>query len=283
MTIHPALPDPIIEAIVKLALTEDLGRAGDVTTAATILPDTMANWVMRARQPGVVAGLDAAALTLRMIDPAATLTIQTPDGSRVAPGDIIAHVTGKAQSLLTAERVMLNFVGQLSGIATLTAKFVAEVAGTKAKIACTRKTSPGMRALAKKAVRLGGGSNHRFALDDAILIKDNHVAAAGSVQQALTRAKANAGHLLPIEVEVDSLAQLEQAIPFHPTCIMLDNFTLDDLRAAVVRVDGKILLEASGGVNLSTVRAIAETGVDIISVGALTHSAPCLDIGLDEI
>jgi nicotinate-nucleotide pyrophosphorylase (carboxylating) len=276
------LPDPIIEPIVRLALAEDLGRAGDVTTAATIAPDTMADWVMRARQPGIIAGLDAAALALRLIDPSATLTIISPDGSSVAAGDTIAHLKGKAQSLLTAERVMLNFVGQLSGIATLTSKFVALTQSTKAKIACTRKTSPGMRALAKKAVRLGGGSNHRFALDDAILIKDNHVAAAGGVPQALTRAKVNAGHLLPIEVEVDSLAQLDQAIPFKPTCIMLDNFSLEDLKTAVARVDGKILLEASGGVNLSTVAAIAQTGVDIISVGALTHSAPCLDIGLDD-
>jgi nicotinate-nucleotide pyrophosphorylase (carboxylating) len=277
------LPDPIIEPIVRMALAEDLGRAGDVTTAATISPDTMAHWVMRARQDGVVAGLDAAALALRLVDPAATLDIRVPDGDKLARGDVIALISGKAQSLLTAERVMLNFVGQLSGIATLTAAFVAQTHGTKARIACTRKTSPGMRALAKKAVRLGGGSNHRFALDDAILIKDNHVAAAGGVTAALTRAKANAGHLLPIEVEVDSLAQLEEAIPFNPTCIMLDNFTLDDLRTAVARVDGKMLLEASGGVNLSTVRDIALTGVDIISVGALTHSAPCLDIGLDEV
>jgi nicotinate-nucleotide pyrophosphorylase (carboxylating) len=282
MSTSTPLPDPIIEPIVRMALAEDLGRAGDVTTSATISADAIANWVMRARQPGVVAGLDAAVLALRLIDPQAILTIISSDGSTVAAGDTIARLSGKAQSLLTAERVMLNFVGQLSGIATLTAKFVAEVQGTKAKIACTRKTSPGMRALAKKAVRLGGGSNHRFALDDAILIKDNHVAAAGGVAQALTRAKANAGHLLPIEVEVDSLVQLDQAIPFQPTCIMLDNFSLEDLRAAVARVDGKILLEASGGVNLGTVRAIAETGVDIISVGALTHSAPCLDIGLDD-
>jgi nicotinate-nucleotide pyrophosphorylase (carboxylating) len=273
---------PLSSAIVRMALAEDLGRAGDVTTSATIVAGTMANWVMRARQPGVIAGLDAAALALRLVDPSASLTIVSPDGSTVAAGDTIATLSGKAHSLLTAERVMLNFVGQLSGIATLTAKFVAETRGTKAKIACTRKTSPGMRALAKKAVRLGGGSNHRFALDDAILIKDNHVAAAGGVPQALTRAKANAGHLLPIEVEVDSLAQLDQAVPFNPTCIMLDNFSLADLRTAVVRVGGAILLEASGGVNLTTVRAIAETGVDIISVGALTHSAPCLDIGLDD-
>jgi nicotinate-nucleotide pyrophosphorylase (carboxylating) len=276
------LPDPIIEPVVRMALAEDLGRAGDVTTSATIVAGTLANWVMRARQPGVVAGLDAAILALRLIDREARLDVVSPDGSTVVAGDTIARLSGKAQSLLIAERVMLNFVGQLSGVATLTAKFVAETKGTKAKIACTRKTSPGMRALAKKAVRLGGGSNHRFALDDAILIKDNHVAAAGGVPQALTRAKANAGHLLPIEVEVDSLAQLEQAIPFNPSCIMLDNFKLEDLRTAVARVDGKILLEASGGVNLATVRAIAETGVDIISVGALTHSAPCLDIGLDD-
>jgi nicotinate-nucleotide pyrophosphorylase (carboxylating) len=276
------LPDPIIEPIVRMALAEDLGRAGDVTTDATIAPDALAHWVMRARQGGVIAGLDAAVLALKLVDPNATFDIFVPDGGVIAPGDLIASLSGKARSLLTAERVMLNFVGQLSGIATLTAKFVSLTAGTKAKIACTRKTSPGMRALAKKAVRLGGGSNHRFALDDAILIKDNHVAAAGGVPQALTRAKAHAGHLLPIEVEVDSLAQLEQAIPFNPTCIMLDNFSLDDLRTAVARVDGKILLEASGGVTLSSVAAIAATGVDIISVGALTHSAPCLDIGLDE-
>lgn len=276
------LPDPIIEPIVRLALAEDLGRAGDVTTTATINSETKANWIMRARQQGVIAGLDAAAMALRLIDPHAIMTIISPDGSKVVAGDTIAHLSGKAQSLLIAERVMLNFVGQLSGIATLTARFVDAVAGTNAKIACTRKTSPGMRALAKKAVRLGGGSNHRFALDDAILIKDNHVAAAGGVAQALTRAKANAGHLLPIEVEVDRLSQLEEAIPFGPKCIMLDNFSLQDLATAVARVNGKILLEASGGVNLSTVGAIARTGVDIISVGALTHSAPCLDIGLDD-
>jgi nicotinate-nucleotide pyrophosphorylase (carboxylating) len=278
-----ALPNPIIEPIVRLALAEDLGRAGDITTAATIAPDTMAQWMMRARQTGVVAGLDAAELALAIIDADATFDIVVPEGSVVARGDVIAQVYGRAQSLLTAERVMLNFVGQLSGIATLTATFVALIQGTKARIACTRKTSPGMRALAKKAVRLGGGSNHRFALDDAILIKDNHVAAAGGVTAALTRARANAGHLLPIEVEVDSLSQLDEAIPFKPTCIMLDNFSLADLRTAVARVNGTILLEASGGVNLSTVKDIAETGVDIISVGALTHSAPCLDIGLDEV
>jgi nicotinate-nucleotide pyrophosphorylase (carboxylating) len=278
----PPLSDVIIEPIVRLALAEDLGRAGDVTSQAMIISQKPFEWVIRSRKAGIIAGVDAAILAMRLIDPTVGFSVVSGDGCKVMAGDTIARLKGAAQSLLTAERVMLNFIGQLSGIATLTAQFVAEIAGTKAKIACTRKTSPGMRALAKKAVRLGGGSNHRFGLDDAILIKDNHVAAAGGVAQALTRAKAYAGHLLPIEVEVDSLAQLEQAICFNPNCIMLDNFPLEDLRKAVIRVDRKVTLEASGGITLSNVRAIAQTGVDIISVGALTHSAPCLDVGLDD-
>ena len=276
------LPDMVIEPIVRMALAEDLGRAGDVTTLATVDPDLEVQWVLRARNPGVLAGLDAAALTLRLIDPKAVLQPRLSEGATLAAGDVIATLHGKAQSLLMAERVMLNFLGPLSGIASLTARYVEAVKGTNAKITCTRKTTPGLRALQKKAVRLGGGSNHRFGLDDAILIKDNHVAAAGGFLPALTRAKAYGGHLLPIEVEVDSLAQLEEALPFAPTCIMLDNFSLADLKAAVARVAGAVTLEASGGVNLSTVADIAATGVDYISVGALTHSAPCLDLGLDE-
>ncbi len=276
------LPDVVIEPIVRMALAEDLGRAGDVTTFATVDPDLAVQWVLRARSPGVLAGLDAAALTLRLIDPKAALQPRLSEGATLAAGDVIATLHGKAQSLLMAERVMLNFLGPLSGIASLTARYVEAVKGTNAKITCTRKTTPGLRSLQKKAVRLGGGSNHRYGLDDAILIKDNHVAAAGGIVPALTRAKAYGGHLLPIEVEVDSLAQLEQALPFTPTCIMLDNFSLADLRAAVARVAGAVTLEASGGVNLSTVADIAATGVDYISVGALTHSAPCLDLGLDE-
>ena len=276
------LPDVVIEPIVRMALAEDLGRAGDVTTLATVDTDLEVQWVLRARSPGVLAGLDAATLTLRLIDPAAVLQPHLKEGAVLAAGDVIATLHGKAQSLLMAERVMLNFLGPLSGIASLTARYVEAVKGTNAKITCTRKTTPGLRALQKKAVRLGGGSNHRFGLDDAILIKDNHVAAAGGIVPALTRAKAYGGHLLPIEVEVDSLAQLEEALPFSPTCIMLDNFSLADLRAAVARVAGAVTLEASGGVNLSTVADIAATGVDYISVGALTHSAPCLDLGLDE-
>ncbi len=276
------LPDVVIEPIVRMALAEDLGRAGDVTTLATVDTDLEVQWVLRARSPGVLAGLDAAALTLRLIDPSAVLQPHLKEGAILTAGDVIATLQGKAQSLLMAERVMLNFLGPLSGIASLTARYVEAVKGTKAKITCTRKTTPGLRSLQKKAVRLGGGSNHRYGLDDAILIKDNHVAAAGGIVPALTRAKAYGGHLLPIEVEVDSLTQLEQALPFTPTCIMLDNFGLADLRAAVARVAGAVTLEASGGVNLSTVADIAATGVDYISVGALTHSAPCLDLGLDE-
>jgi nicotinate-nucleotide pyrophosphorylase (carboxylating) len=276
------LPDVVIEPIVRMALAEDLGRAGDVTTLATVDPDLEVQWVLRARSAGVLAGLDAAALTLRLIDPKAVLQPRLSEGATLAAGDVIATLHGKAQSLLMAERVMLNFLGSLSGIASLTARYVEAVKGTNAKITCTRKTTPGLRALQKKAVRLGGGSNHRFGLDDAILIKDNHVAAAGGIVPALTRAKAYGGHLLPIEVEVDSLAQLEEALPFAPTCIMLDNFSLADLRAALARVAGAVTLEASGGVNLTTVADIAATGVDYISVGALTHSAPCLDLGLDE-
>lgn len=277
------LPDVVIEPIVRMALAEDLGRTGDVTTLATAAPDLEVQWVLRARSAGVLAGLDAAALTFRLIDPKAVLEPRLSEGAALAAGDVIATLHGKAQSLLMAERVMLNFLGPLSGIASLTARYVEAVKGTNAKITCTRKTTPGLRALQKKAVRLGGGSNHRFGLDDAILIKDNHVAAAGGIVPALTRAKAYGGHLLPIEVEVDSLAQLEEALPFAPTCIMLDNFSLADLRAAVARVAGAVTLEASGGVNLSTVADIAATGVDYISVGALTHSAPCLDLGLDEV
>jgi len=272
----------VIEPIVRMALAEDLGRAGDVTTLATVDPDHEVQWVLRARSAGVLAGLDAATLTLRLIDPNAVLQPHLNEGAALAAGDVIATLHGKAQSLLMAERVMLNFLGPLSGIASLTARYVEAVKGTKAKITCTRKTTPGLRALQKKAARLGGGSNHRFGLDDAILIKDNHVAAAGGIVPALTRARAYGGHLLPIEVEVDSLAQLGEALPFAPTCVMLDNFSLVNLRAAVARVAGAVTLEASGGVNLSTVADIAATGVDYISVGALTHSAPCLDLGLDE-
>jgi nicotinate-nucleotide pyrophosphorylase (carboxylating) len=274
------LPDLLVEPIVRAALLEDLGRAGDVT-AALIDARAMLQARFVARRPGCIAGLACVRLAIRALDPEARLEVLVEDGSDAAPGQPIARVDANARALLSAERTALNLLGRLSGVATLTRAYVEAVSGTRAIIVDTRKTTPGLRSLEKYAVRCGGGVNHRFGLDDAILIKDNHIAAAGGVAEALTRARALAGHLTPIEVEVDSLAQLDQALPFTPDVIMLDNFSLDDLKTAVVRTGGKVRLEASGGVTLETVRAIAETGVDAISVGALTHSAPVLDIGLD--
>jgi len=274
------LPDLLVEPVVRAALAEDLGRAGDVT-AALIDADVRLKAEFAARQPGRIAGLVCVRLALAALDPAATLEILVGDGQDAEPGRPIARVDANARALLSAERTALNLLGRLSGVATLTRAYVQAVAGTGAMIVDTRKTTPGLRALEKYAVRCGGGVNHRFGLDDAILIKDNHVAATGGVAEALTRAKAIAGHLTPIEVEVDGLDQLEQALPFAPNVIMLDNFSLGDLVRAVAMTGGRVRLEASGGVTLDTVRAIAETGVDAISVGALTHSAPVLDIGLD--
>jgi nicotinate-nucleotide pyrophosphorylase (carboxylating) len=276
------LPDLLIEPIVRAALAEDLGRAGDMT-AALIDADTRLHAAFVARKPGRISGLACLRLAVHALDPAAKIEVLVGDGQDAEPGQSIARVDANARALLTAERTALNLLGRLSGVATLTRAHVQAVEGTKAVIVDTRKTTPGLRALEKYAVRCGGGVNHRFGLDDAILIKDNHVAAAGSVPQVLERARAIAGHLTPIEVEVDSLEQLSQALPFAPNVIMLDNFSLDDLRKAVAMNAGRVRLEASGGVNLDTVRAIAETGVDAISVGALTHSAPVLDIGLDAV
>ncbi len=276
-----ALPDLLIEPIVRAALAEDLGRAGDITAQAVVPADARAACAFRARGHGVVAGIDCARLTMACVDPAVAFETVLGDGARVAPGDVIARVEGKARAILAAERVALNLLCHLSGVATLTACYVAAVAGTAARIADTRKTLPGLRALQKHAVRCGGGVNHRFGLDDAILIKDNHIAVCGGVAAALERAKAAAGHLVKIEIEVDSIAQLREALPYRPDVIMLDNFGLDALAEAVAIARGQAVLEASGGVNLDTVRAIAETGVDVISVGALTHSASNFDIGLD--
>ena len=281
--VPPPLPAIILDPIVRLALAEDLGRAGDLTTDATISPDTKMSVVIAARQPGVIAGLDAATHALHLIDTAMQLTIEKPDGSAIVPGDVVGRLDGTARSILTAERTMLNFIGRLSGVATLTRKFVETVAHTDARIVCTRKTTPGHRALEKRAVRCGGGTAHRYGLDDAILIKDNHIAACGSISEAMTRAKAYAGHLRMIEIEVDTLDQLEEALKFSPHAVLLDNMDTDMLRRAVAMIDGRVTAEASGGVNLSTVAAIAETGVDFISVGALTHSAPNLDVGLDVV
>jgi len=277
------LPDILIEPVVRAALTEDLGRAGDVTAAACLPAGLSLSAVFAARTPGRVAGLDCVRLAIGLLDPMARFEIVAHDGSDVERGDVLARVQGDARALLSAERVALNLLGRLCGVATLTRAYVRAVEGTHARIVCTRKTTPGLRALEKYAVRCGGATNHRYGLDDAILIKDNHIAACGGVAHALTRAKAAAGHLMKIEVEVDTLDQLDQALPFTPDVIMLDNFSLADLKAAVARVAGAVTLEASGGVSLETVRAIAETGVDAISVGALTHSAPVLDIGLDAV
>ena len=234
-----------------------------------------------ARNPGRIAGLDCARLAIAALDPTARFEVRIADGEDAPAGGVLAVVEADARALLSAERVALNLLGRLSGVATLTAAYARAVEGTGAHITCTRKTTPGLRALEKYAVRCGGGINHRYGLDDAILIKDNHIAACGGIGPALQRAKAAAGHLVKIEIEVDTLAQLDEALPYEPDVVMLDNFSLDDLRLAVIRAKRTVLLEASGGVTLETVRAIAETGVDVISSGALTHSAPVLDIGLD--
>ena len=276
-----SLPDLLIEPIVLASLAEDLGRAGDVTSAACIPAEARLAAAFVARQGGVVAGLACARLAVAALDPTARFEVQVADGASVAAGQILARVEANARALLAAERTALNLVCRLSGVATLTAAYVAETAGTAARIIDTRKTTPGLRALEKYAVRCGGGANHRFGLDDAILLKDNHVAACGGVGEAVRRARAAVGHMVKIEVEIDRLDQLDEALAEGPDIVMLDNFSQVDLAEAVRRTDGRALLEASGGVNLETVRAIAETGVDLISVGALTHSAPILDIGLD--
>ena len=280
----PPLPAIILDPIVRLALSEDLGRAGDLTTDATIAAGTQMSVVIAARQPGVIAGLDVAAHALSLIDPTVRLEIHKGDGAAVKPGDIVAELNGSARSILTAERTMLNFIGRLSAVATMTRAYVEKVAHTDATIVCTRKTTPGHRALEKRAVRCGGGTAHRYGLDDAVLIKDNHIAACdGSVALALERAKAYAGHLRMIEIEVDTLDQFEEALKHGPHAVLLDNMSPETLRRAVKMNQGRVTLEASGGVNLDTVASIAETGVDFISVGALTHSAPNLDVGMDVV
>ena len=277
----PGLPAVLIEPVVRLALAEDLGRAGDVTARACVPEDARFSGVLAARREGTIAGLEAARIAFSMMDRTGSFDAVVSDGQQAPAGAVLARIAGSARAVLAAERTALNLLGRLSGVATLTAAYVRAVEGTGARIADTRKTTPGLRALEKHAVLCGGGLNHRFGLDDAILIKDNHVAVCGGVGPALERARAGAGHLMKIEVEVDSLTQLEEALPYRPDVVMLDNFSLDDLREAVRLARGRAVLEASGGVSLERVRAIAETGVDVISVGALTHSAPALDVGLD--
>lgn len=275
------LPDLLIDPVVRAALAEDLGRAGDITALACIDPDARLEATFGARKAGTIAGLACARLAILAMDPEAKFKTRVSDGDQVAAGAVLAKVSANARALLSAERTALNLLGRLSGVATLTRAYVDAVAGTTARITDTRKTTPGLRALEKYAVRCGGALNHRFGLDDAILIKDNHVAACGGVGEAIRRARAFAGHLVKVECEVDSLAQLVEALDAGPDVVMLDNFSLKNLRIAVGMTAGRVVLEASGGVTLDTVRDIAETGVDVISVGALTHSASVLDIGLD--
>ncbi|WP_018699261.1 carboxylating nicotinate-nucleotide diphosphorylase [Amorphus coralli] len=276
-----ALPALMVEPIVRAALLEDLGRAGDLTTDAIVPADLTAEAVIAARQPGIVAGCQVAALAFRLVDPAMTVTVERPDGSRVASGDVVMRIAGSARALLTGERTALNLQCRLSGIATATGELVDAVRGTEAAVTCTRKTTPGLRALEKAAVRAGGGANHRFGLDDAVLIKDNHIALAGSVTAAIERARARIGHLVKIEVEVDTLQQLEEAMTAAPDVVLLDNMGPETLAKAVAFVDGRAILEASGRITRETARAIAETGVDIVSAGWLTHSSKALDLGLD--
>jgi nicotinate-nucleotide pyrophosphorylase (carboxylating) len=275
------LPKIMIEPLVRAALLEDLGRAGDITSAAVVPADVIARTVLAARQAGVVAGLDLAALAFELIDPRVTVSVERQDGAVVGPGDRIAAITGPARGILTAERTALNFLCHLSGVATATASVVAALRGYRAQVVCTRKTTPGLRALEKYAVRAGGGGNHRFGLDDAVLIKDNHVAIAGGVTEALRRAKAAVGHLVKIELEVDTLAQLAEAMEEGVDAVLLDNMDPATLAKAVAFVGGRALTEASGRITPETAPIVAASGVDLISIGWLTHSAPILDIGLD--
>jgi nicotinate-nucleotide pyrophosphorylase (carboxylating) len=271
----------MVEPLVRASLLEDLGRAGDLTTDAIVPAGLAARAALVAREPGVVAGLDLAKLAFALIDPNITMHFEVNDGATVTTSDVIARVSGPARGILMAERTALNFLGHLSGIASATASIVEAVRGTRAKITCTRKTTPGLRAVEKYAVRAGGGANHRFGLDDAILVKDNHIAIAGGIAQALRRARAAAGHLVKVELEVDSLDQLEEALAEGVDAVLLDNMSLDMLAEAVRIVNSRVTTEASGRVTPKSAPAVAATGVDLISVGWLTHSAAMLDVGLD--
>ncbi|MDX2307212.1 MAG: carboxylating nicotinate-nucleotide diphosphorylase [Hyphomicrobium sp.] len=275
------LPAILIEGAVKAALAEDLGLSGDLTTDATIPTSARATADFVARKPGVVSGLDVARCTLRTLDDAIEFKTHVQDGDAVEAGQNIATVRGPARAILTGERVALNFMGRMSGIATLTRRYVESVTGTDARIVDTRKTTPGLRAFEKYAVRCGGGHNHRTGLFDAILIKDNHIVAAGGIAAAIEAARRHAGHMVRIEVEVDNFDQLTEALKHPIDAVLLDNMSPAKLTEAVRMVSGRVTTEASGGVSLETVRAIAESGVNLISVGALTHSAPVLDLGLD--
>jgi len=278
---EPALDEVLLKPLVEAALTEDLGRRGDVTSQATIPADMQAQLQIKARQAGVICGMDLARLSFALVDAQIEFIAQVVDGETVAAGTVLAIVSGNARHLLTAERTALNFMTHLSGIATATRQIVDSVAEYPAQITCTRKTIPGLRTVQKYAVRCGGGRNHRLGLDDAILIKDNHIAIAGDIKTAIKQAQDFAGHLIPIEVEVDTLEQLEQALEAGVSLVLLDNMSPETLSKAVTMCKGRAKTEASGGITPQTVQAVAETGVDFIAMGYLTHSTTALDIGLD--
>ena len=277
----PALDTVLLESLVRLALIEDLGRRGDVTSQATIPAQKQAQLQIRARQAGVICGMDLARLAFALIDGQIEFIAAVSDGERVAADSVLATVRGNARHLLTAERTALNFLTHLSGIASATQHIVDSVADYPAQITCTRKTIPGLRIVQKYAVRCGGGRNHRLGLDDAILIKDNHIAIAGDITTAIEQAKQFAGHLIPIEVEVDTLAQLKLALDAEVSLVLLDNMPADTLQQAVALCKGRAKTEASGGITPETVQIVAKTGVDFIAMGYLTHSTTALDIGLD--
>ena len=279
----PPLATIMIEPLVRAALLEDLGRAGDITTDAIVPAEARANTALVAREAGVVAGLDLALLAFKLVDPSILARVKHPDGNRLSSGDVIATVAGPARGILSGERVALNFLCHLSGIATATASIVESVRGHRARITCTRKTTPGLRAIQKYAVRVGGGANHRFGLDDAVLIKDNHIAVAGGIKPAVERARSAVGHLIKIEIEVDTLVQLDEALAVGVDAVLLDNMPPDDLQRAVAVVGGRAVTEASGRITPATAPIIAATGVDLISIGWLTHSSTALDIGLDHL
>lgn len=282
MTGFAPLPDLLLEPLVRAALIEDLGPNGDVTTRAVIPASTRYRARLNAREAGVVSGMQLAALAFRLVDPSLAITLHRSDGSPCACGDVLMEIEGAAASILSAERIALNFAGRLSGIATLTAAFVAQAAGTSTRITCTRKTTPGLRMVEKAAVLHGGGFNHRFGLSDAILIKDNHIAAAGGIAAVLKAARASVSHMMKVEIEVDTLAQLAEVLAVGGAdVVLLDNMDTPTLRQAVGMVAGRLVTEASGNMALPRIAEVAATGVDYISSGALTHSARTLDLGLD--
>jgi nicotinate-nucleotide pyrophosphorylase (carboxylating) len=282
MTGFSPLPDLLLEPLVRAALIEDLGPNGDITTRAVIPASARYRAQLNAREAGVVSGMQLAALAFRLVDPELKISLQRPDGSACAAGDALMQIEGSAASILSAERVALNFAGRLSGVATLTSRFVAETSGTTSRITCTRKTTPGLRMVEKAAVLHGGGFNHRFGLSDAVLIKDNHIAAAGGISAVLRAARASVSHMMKVEIEVDTLAQLAEVLEVGGAdVVLLDNMDTPSLRQAVELVAGRLVIEASGNMALPRIAEVAATGVDYISVGALTHSAKTLDLGLD--